>query len=456
MSVPPSDSQFSTRHGPGAPATDTSEPSATQRLTADGVLPPESRVGRFVIRKLLGRGGMGGVYAAWDDDLRRTVAVKVMHPNLADDGEHRLRFLREARAVASLNHDNVVSVFEVGQAGGLVFFAMPHLNGMTLSRFLTDRGPPPVPVAVRIAREVAAGLAAAHAVGLLHRDIKPANVFLEAPKGRAKLLDFGLVSRAAGDAAITEPGLVVGTPAYMSPEQARGKTLDARADLFSLGAVLYHMIAGRMPFAGENSVAVLAALVGPPPRPVGQLNSQVPPRLERLVERLLSKELTGRPASASVVADELRSIEREFSSPGTKAVIVPPQTPIPGRLRVTTPTPIPKARSRSRGPKRAPGLGVGLMVVLTSGVVLLALVGGFALAAFVILPGTKPTTQPPTTHPALPTAEWQPPPWGLPPPGGPPPHGPGGRPPPPRGGPGGPPPGGPPPGGPMGPPPRSG
>jgi hypothetical protein len=325
MPITPAHRRPDTAKPPSAPTQPAAQdtPTLTGPHSVAAQLPTDSRIGRYTVRKPIGKGGMGCVYLAWDDDLRRAVAVKVMHPTLANEGENRQRFLREARAVAALSHDNVVSIFEVGQSDGLVFYAMPHLAGLSLQQFLHEKGRPPVAAAVRIAREIASGLAAAHAIGLLHRDIKPGNVFLESPRGRAKLLDFGLATSATGDGRLTEPGMVVGTPAYMSPEQARGMTLDARADLFSLGAVMYHLTAGRMPFEGPDSLAILTALAIDTPIPVRQQNPKVPARLERLIDRLLAKKPEGRPDSADEVVAELRAIEREMAGGVTNGLAVP-------------------------------------------------------------------------------------------------------------------------------------
>jgi serine/threonine protein kinase len=228
---------------------------------------------------------------------------------------------------------------------------------------------------------VASGLAAAHAVGLLHRDVKPGNVFLESPKGRAKLLDFGLVTPTGGDGRLTEPGLVVGTPAYMSPEQARGHPLDPRSDLFSLGAVLYHLLAGRMPFAGPDSMAVLTALAVDTPPPVAGLNPNVPARLVRLLDRLLSKDPNGRPASADEVVAELKAIERELASRDSNAVAVADRTaPVAIEPPTVADTPAPTKRRRSRTRRlKARRSAVGFWVMIAA-LMSTALLGGVVLA----------------------------------------------------------------------------
>ncbi|MDB5307419.1 MAG: hypothetical protein JWO38_1621 [Gemmataceae bacterium] len=210
---------------------------------------------------------MGYVFLAEDTRLRRPVALKLMAPALAVDEKSRVRFLREARAAARIQHENVVVSYEVDEANGLPFIAMERLKGLSLEDYLDQKGPPALSHALRIAREVAAGLSAAHERGLVHRDVKPGNIWLEAPTGRVRLLDFGLAVRPDADRRVTSEGVVVGTPAYMAPEQARGEAVDHRADLFSLGVVMYRLCTGRTPFTGANMVAVLLAVVNDvPPR----------------------------------------------------------------------------------------------------------------------------------------------------------------------------------------------
>src|SRR5262249_44283445 len=209
------------------------------------------------------------------------------------------------------SHDNVVTIFQVGEERGLTYLAMQLLEGETLeSRLKRDRALP-VNDVVRIAREIAAGLAAAHAKGLIHRDIKPANVWLEALDGRVKVLDFGLARAAEGDAALTHAGMIMGTPAYMSPEQSRGEPLDARSDLFSLGCIMYQMATGERPFDGPNAVSVLRKLELHHPTQVQVKKPQVPAGLSSLIMRLIAKDARQRPATAKAVVDELQKLEPE-------------------------------------------------------------------------------------------------------------------------------------------------
>jgi serine/threonine protein kinase len=282
-----------------------------------GVLPraEDGRIGEYETRKKLGSGGMGVVYQGWDTQLRRNVAIKVLLPEYSADPEARERFLREARSAASVSHDNVVSIYHVGDHHGAAFLVMPLLKGLSLEAFFEKKGLPSVPQVVRIAREIAAGLAAAHKQGLIHRDVKPANVWLESPNGRVKILDFGIAKPADKDrrSSITEAGVVMGTPAFMSPEQARGHAVDARSDLFSLGAVLYRMCVGQAPFVRATVMDTLTALVSEDPRPVLEGNPAVPPQLADLIHRLLARDPKARPESGEAVIKELRQIERELA-----------------------------------------------------------------------------------------------------------------------------------------------
>ncbi|MBA4064264.1 MAG: hypothetical protein C0501_11230 [Isosphaera sp.] len=271
-----------------------------------GAFPP-ARLGRYRVVREVGRGGMGVVLEAEDDDLGRRVAVKVIDPVRAWDAGFRARFVREARAAAAVRHDHVVPIHDVGQEGDLPYFVMPFLDGESLADRLA-RGPLPPAEVARVGREAALGLAAAHAAGLVHRDVKPANLWLEAPDGRVKVLDFGLAR--SGDSAdgAGAPGVYAGTPWYMSPEQASGAAPDPRADLFGLGAVLYECATGRRAFDGPTLTAVLRAVADHHPPPPRAADPAVPAALSDLVMRLLCKDPAGRPASAAAVADELTGL----------------------------------------------------------------------------------------------------------------------------------------------------
>jgi serine/threonine protein kinase len=251
---------------------------------------------------------MGAVFLALDTRLDRNLALKVMLPEFAADAESRERFLREAKAAAKIGHDNVVTVFEADERDGVPYIAMQLLQGYPLDAFVQNKGRLSLRHAARIAREAALGLAAAHKLGIVHRDIKPANLWLEAPNGRVKLLDFGLARPDNLDTELTKSGVLIGTPAFMSPEQALGERVDHRTDLFSLGAVLYWLCTGQLPFQGVSVVAVLTALGTEEPKPVLELNPRVPGPLAELIHRLLAKAPEGRPQSAAEVANRLHEI----------------------------------------------------------------------------------------------------------------------------------------------------
>jgi eukaryotic-like serine/threonine-protein kinase len=299
---------------PSPPSSTANEKAATPVF--DFLRPPEGPdeigwLGQYRVLKLLGQGGMGIVFLAEDSHLQRRVALKVIKPEAAGNLEVRQRFLREARAIAALKHDHVVIVYAVGQDQDVPYLAMELLQGQSLHDRL-DKGPPlTVAEVLRIGLEAATGLAAVHESGLIHRDIKPANLWLEAPKGRVKLLDFGLARICRDEIRLTEVGTVLGTLDYMSPEQARALDLDARSDLFSLGCVLYRMCSGQLPFRGANALAVVTALAVDMPPPLRtQPHAETPAELAELVTRLLAKQPEDRPRSTQEVVAALEAIER--------------------------------------------------------------------------------------------------------------------------------------------------
>jgi serine/threonine protein kinase len=271
---------------------------------------------------------MGLVFEAEDTDLLRPVALKVIRPELAASPQAMERFTLEARAMAALKHEHVVTIYQVGQQRGVAFLAMEYLQGVSLHRWLERGRKPSLDLMLRLGREMAAGLAAAHSRGVIHRDIKPANIWLEAPIGRVKILDFGLARSESRDVQITNPGTTVGTPAYMAPEQARGERADASSDLFSLGCVLYQLCTGKLPFPGATVMAVLTSLSVDTPSPPGDQNPTVPPALDALIMGLLAKDPADRPASAEVVVQEIKSIERELLAERQKAELSP-AVPLP-------------------------------------------------------------------------------------------------------------------------------
>lgn len=334
------------RQMPGLPA-GRNESAFDVADVADILSPAESpgelgRLGGYRIVKVLGSGGMGIVFLAEDPRLNRPVAIKAMKPNLARNPTAGPRFLREARAAALLKNDHVVTIHQVGEDRGIPFLVMELLQGQSLQARMQPGQPLPIDELLRIARETASALATAHQHGLIHRDVKPANIWLEAkdeggrlkdeekssadfdssfllpPSSfqRVKILDFGLARAVQGDSELTQEGDIVGTPAYMAPEQARGEPVDARCDLFSLGCVLYRMSTGQPPFQRRDSVSTLVSVAIDRPVPPAQLNPQVPPPLSELVMGLLSKDPAGRPASAALVARRLASIEQRLQKGG--------------------------------------------------------------------------------------------------------------------------------------------
>jgi hypothetical protein len=289
------------------------------------------RLGGYRVLKVLGSGGMGVVFEAEDPQLKRRVALKAMRPALAGSSAARQRFLREAQRMAALTHDNILAIHQVGADGAVPFLAMPLLQGESLAARLVREGKLPLAEVLRIGRETALGLAAAHQQGVIHRDVKPANLWLEGPAGRVKILDFGLARLAEGDAGLTCSGAVVGTPQFMAPEQAGGE-IDPRADLFSLGCVLYRMVTGQPAFRGATPVEVLRNVALLNPTPARQLVPETPEALSRLIERLLAKAREGRPASALHVVQELEALERATAARRPPRRAAPkPAAPWPGK-----------------------------------------------------------------------------------------------------------------------------
>lgn len=297
------------------------------------------RLGPYRVLKVLGAGGMGVVLLAEDSRLHRQVALKLMAPSRAADTRARERFLREAQAAAAVAHEHIVAIFEVGEENGVPYLVMPFLMGESLESRLAREGRLKIEQAVRIGREIADGLAAAHEWGLIHRDIKPGNIWLEAvsrqrsaisqtkPNSgdqpaadgssptacRVKILDFGLARVDRDDVHLTGTGEVLGTPAYMSPEQAAGEVVDQRTDLFSLGAVLYRMVTGERPFPGKSLFALINSLAHHQPRAPHELNVRTPLALSRLILKLLNKDRCLRPCRAADIANELAELEGSCS-----------------------------------------------------------------------------------------------------------------------------------------------
>jgi len=298
------------------------------------------RLGSYKIIKLLGSGGMGLVFEAEDTLLRRQVALKVMKPEIAIKANHHRRFLQEARSGAAIPHDNIATVFQVGTANNVPYLAMQFLQGESLGERLIREGKIPVEEAFRIIREVALGIAAAHESNLIHRDIKPDNIWLESdgqgrPWKRVKVLDFGLAtSESNTEKGSNESGMIMGTPHYMAPEQARGLPLDNRCDLFSIGCVLYQMISGELAFKGDNALKVMNALALHEPKPLNLIDSTVPYQVAELVQKLMAKKPSERISSANdliKLIDDIDKVDHQSPNITNSASFALPTPNLPGQ-----------------------------------------------------------------------------------------------------------------------------
>lgn len=263
------------------------------------------RFGRYEVMEFLGRGGMGIVLRARDPLLDRIVAIKVLDPSIAGKKNVRARFEREARAAAAISHENVVVIHGVAERDGLLYLVMQYIPGESLGERIRREGSLGVREILRISTQMAAGMAAAHAQGIVHRDIKPANILLEDGFERVRITDFGL-AHIMDDASLTQSGLVAGTPSFMSPEHTQEGPIDYRADLFSLGSVMYAMCTGEQPFKGATSLAVMRSVCDDDPRPIRTLNPAIPRWLVEVIQKLLAKSPDRRYQSAYEVSELLR------------------------------------------------------------------------------------------------------------------------------------------------------
>ena len=284
---------------------------------------PGVRLGPYEILAPLGAGGMGEIYRARDTRLDRTVAIKVLPPDLAKDAQFRARFDREARAISQLSHPHICTLYDVGEEGGIAFLVMELLQGQTLAERIR-KGALPLDEALKIAVEIADALSAAHRLGIVHRDLKPGNIMLTKTGGGsagsplAKLLDFGLAKAAAPAVVIgagadsltasthlTGKGSILGTLHYMAPEQVEGREADTRSDIWALGAVIYEMVTGQQVFAGESAAGIVGAILKDRPLPLSSRRPEVPPALDHVVARCLERDVDERWQSASDVKREL-------------------------------------------------------------------------------------------------------------------------------------------------------
>ncbi len=331
------------------------------------------RLGGYRILQVMGVGGMGVVFRAEDPKLKRQIALKVMKPSAAASRSAKNRFLREAQATAAIEHDHIVSIFQVGEDGNVPFIAMQYLRGESLQTRLKREGQLDQQEVLRIGREVASGLTAAHEQGLIHRDIKPDNIWMDEATGRAKVLDFGLARTAKDDSGLTRSGTVMGTPRYMAPEQAQAGEVDHRSDLFSLGSVLYHLASGRPPFKGGNITATLIAVAHEQQQPIATLCPKLHPEFCALVRGLLAKDPARRPQSAAEVAERLAAIELnlQIEQAQSTAEVIPPAADLaalPETVKLKTPevSPAPHASRRRTLPV---AVALGLFAALVAAAV---------------------------------------------------------------------------------------
>ena len=382
-------------------------------------LSPGTRLGPYEVMAAIGAGGMGEVYKANDKRLERTVAIKVLPPDIAGDAERRQRFEREARTISRLNHPNICTLYDIGEYEGQPFIVMEVISGVTIQQRLR-RQPFKVADVLELSSQLADALDAAHAEGIIHRDIKPANIFVT-DRGQAKLLDFGLAKlvtdRRSGSHAerafeaptlepehLTQPGSALGTVAYMSPEQARGEALDRRTDVFSLGSVMYEMVTGRQAFSGPTSAVVFDQILNRVPVAPVRLSPDVPPRLEAIINNALEKDRELRYQNAADLRADLKRAKRDIESGRSSVTSAAAVAPSSGPLSVTqsrAPVPDSVAAEVSPGSRSAPSHQTPVSQATASssaparrqlGLVIVG-VGAVALLLLVVLLGSRSGNQ---------------------------------------------------------------
>jgi serine/threonine-protein kinase len=315
---------------------------------------------RYELEELVGTGGMSSVYRANDRLLERDVALKVLHDRFTVDGDYVERFRREARAVAQLSHPNIVTVIDRGEQDGRQFIVFEYVDGENLKTLIEREGPLPEREAIELALQIARALGFAHEHGLVHRDVKPQNVLLNGDAG-AKVTDFGIARSLDVQGGLTQTGTVMGTSDYIAPEQARGRQVDAQSDVYSLGAVLYELLTGDVPFPGDNFVAVAMRHINEPPPSVRERRPELSPRLDAAVRRAMAKDPEERFGSMDELCAELSAcLGPETAMSGAETMVVPGRRP-------------PRLRRRAARPPRE-GLSVWPLILLLAGLALLALI----------------------------------------------------------------------------------
>ncbi|ACL26080.1 Stk1 family PASTA domain-containing Ser/Thr kinase [Chloroflexus aggregans] len=365
---------------------------------------PQLLDGRYQIEQLLGEGGMARVYLGRDRRLQRPVAIKIPHPHLMTDPDFLSRFRHEAHAAAMVSHPNLVDIYDVGQDGDRHYIVMEYVAGVTLKQLINREAPFAIPRAVRIGEQIARGLHAAHRAGLIHRDIKPQNIIVT-DDGQVRITDFG-VAKSHLSTAMTETGITLGTADYIAPEQAQGHPATPQSDIYAVGVVLYEMLTGRLPFTGDNPVAVVMKHISELPPPPRRYNPHIPAALEAIILRALAKDPAQRQRTALELAEELHNYEQLIS----QATVVNPQLePSPARIpnpprsaQITAarPVTIPGPRQATVRSSRQEGLGCGVffvgMLMLVGVLAVVFLIStGFFNNLFVNNPTRPATTLPP-------------------------------------------------------------